>query len=136
MKFPQRIDKYRVTIGLYASNAGDDYGCFLFPGPGDASLRVIASPGNAHEEIPWEHISVSTAHRCPTWEEMCWIKDIFWDKEESVMQLHPPESTWINNHPFCLHLWRPLDGNIPLPPQIAVGLKGLNPRGATRSARR
>ena len=39
---------------------------------------------------------------------------------------NPPKSQWINNHPFCLHLWRPLRDNIPLPPQIAVGLKELN----------
>jgi hypothetical protein len=57
---------------------------------------------------------------------MCFVKDLFWDAEEPVMQLHPPKSTWINNHPHCLHLWRPTGAPIPLPPQIAVGLKELN----------
>ena len=57
---------------------------------------------------------------------MCWVKDLFWAAEEAVMQLHPPKSEWVNNHNYCLHLWRPLDGNIPLPPSIAVGYKALN----------
>ena len=36
---------------------------------------------------------------CPTWEEMCFIKNIFWEEEESAMQLHPPKSDYVNNHP-------------------------------------
>ena len=66
---------------------------------------------------------------------MCFVKDLFWDEEEMVMQLHPPKSKWINNHPYCLHLWRPTKETIPAPPQIAVGLKALNMR-AVRTARR
>jgi hypothetical protein len=52
---------------------------------------------------------------------------LFWGDEEAVMQLHPPKSTWINNHNFCLHLWKPHStvGEIPLPPGIAVGDKDL-----------
>lgn len=84
-------------------------------------LRVIASDG-----LGWEHVSVSTATRCPTWEEMCFIKSMFWDAEDTVMQLHPPESRWINNFPYCLHLWRPTEQEIPLPLDIMVGYKELN----------
>jgi hypothetical protein len=54
---------------------------------------------------------------------MDFIKGLFWSDEETVMQLHPPRSEWINNHDYCLHLWRPLDVAIPLPPSIAVGYK-------------
>jgi hypothetical protein len=64
--------------------------------------------------------------RCCTWEEMCYIKSMFWDDEEAVMQLHPPKSTWVNNHPYCLHLWRPTEEKIPLPEEIMVGIKELN----------
>ncbi len=32
-----------------------------------------------------------------------------------------PESQHINDHPRCLHLWRPLDREIPLPPSWLVG---------------
>lgn len=48
------------------------------------------------------------------------IKRLFWDDEEAVMQLYPPRSCWVNNHEFCLHLWRPKHVEIPLPPEIAV----------------
>lgn len=57
----------------------------------------------------WEHASASLRSRCPTWDEMCAIKDIFWGEEEAVMQIHPPRSEYVNLHPYCLHLWKPID---------------------------
>lgn len=85
-------------------------------------LRVIASD---HEG--WEHVSVSRQDRCPTWEEMCAVKALFWDAEDTVMQLHVPQSEWVNNHPNCLHLWRPFHGliEIPRPPSLMVGIKDI-----------
>ena len=125
MRFSEKLEKFRLRRGPYASNTRDDLGAFLVPGPCGRDLRIIASPGDAHEDIPWEHVSVSLPNRCPNWEEMCFVKSLFWDDEEAVMQLHPPRSTWINNHAYCLHLWRPLKAKIPLPPEVAVGLKGV-----------
>jgi hypothetical protein len=40
-----------------------------------------------------------------------------------VMQLHPARVDYINFHPHCLHLWRPVDATIPLPPSCLVGPK-------------
>ena len=83
----------------------------------------------ANTNDDWEQVAVvvkengSMPERCPYWEEMHLIKAIFWEEEEAVMQLHPPESDYINNHPFCLHLWRPLKQVIPLPPSHMVGIK-------------
>ena len=82
------------------------------------NFNVIASDG-----LGWEHVSVSLEDRIPAWEEMCYMKDLFWNKDEAVMQLHPPESEYINNHDFCLHLWKPLNAIIPLPDSILVGVK-------------
>lgn len=116
-------NKYRVRSGPLASSPDDgNNGGFFVPyalGP-RAPLKVIASDG-----CGWEHVSVSLPDRCPTWDEMCAIKALFWDAEDAVMQLHPPRSTWVNNHPYCLHLWRPVEGAIPLPPQFMVGIAGL-----------
>jgi len=76
----------------------------------------------------WEHVSVSLRNyrkpRCPTWPEMHRIKELFWEPEDCVMQLHPPKSQYINNHPYCLHLWRPTANGeaIPIPPNILVGV--------------
>ena len=126
MRIPEAIEKGRVRTGLYGSNPRNDFGAFLVIGPQGEKLCILASPGDADQNIPWEHVSVSTKSRCPTWKEMCWVKDLFWESEEAVMQLHPPRSNWVNNHDYCLHLWRPMDGNIPLPPSVAVGYKALN----------
>lgn len=121
-----KLEPYRILNTDWGSQPGDDFGAFRIPGPQGEKLMIIASPGNANEGIPWEHVSVSCKNRCPRWDEMCFVKSLFWDDEESVMQLHPPKSTWINNHPYCLHLWKPASGQIPLPPSIAVGLQALN----------
>lgn len=51
---------------------------------------------------------------------MCAVKDMFFKPEETVMQLHPAKSDYINVHPYCLYLWRPHDNAIPLPPKIFV----------------
>lgn len=102
---------------------GDLFGFFVIPANIGAkrpyTLRCIASAGDG--EITWEHVSVSTALRCPTWDEMCMVKSLFWDREDVVVQYHPRESEYVNLHEFCLHLWRPLHVTLPEPPMIAVG---------------
>ena len=52
---------------------------------------------------------------------MCYVKGLFWEDHECVMQLHPPKSDYVNNHPYCLHMWRPLDVEIPRPDAFMVG---------------
>ena len=84
------------------------------------SFAVVASDGGG-----WDHVSVSPCSQkrkaCPTWEEMCAIKEMFFKPEERVVQFHPPKSEYINNHPYCLHLWRPNDGKeMPAPPMPFV----------------
>lgn len=119
-----KLEKFRIIRGVMASSISDgNNGAFVFPGR-SVDVTVIASDGGG-----WEHVSVSCHGRCPTWEEMCAVKEIFWRDDEAVMQLHPAKSEHINNHPFCLHLWKPCDGTstIPLPPSILVGLKEFNP---------
>ena len=71
----------------------------------------------------WEHVSVSSAGdpaRIPTWEDMCFVKSLFWHPEECVVQFHPPEAEYINHHPGVLHLWRWTGGAFPMPPKIYV----------------
>jgi hypothetical protein len=119
MHLDPRVEPYRIIRGhAWASSPGDPSGAFLLPGPFNIDLRVLAGCGS--DEIPWEHVSVSTPKRCPNWLEMSYVKDLFFDPEEAVMQLHPPQSQYVNHHPFCLHLWRPLQVTIPMPPLIAV----------------
>lgn len=105
MKFPE---KYRQEGWVGHS------GSFLVPYE-NRNLLVIAS-----NDLLWDHVSVSLINRCPNWPEMCAIKNLFWDEEECVMQLHPAKSKYINNHPYVLHLWKPQQEKIPLPPLFMV----------------
>lgn len=126
MKFSPKLEQYRISTGLFATFPNEPMGAFMISGPYHRTLNVIASAGDDDLGVPWEHVSVSTRGRCPNWEEMCFIKDLFWDEEEMVMQVHPPKSEWINNHKFCLHLWKPKYEKIPAPPGVAVGDKKMN----------
>lgn len=113
-------EKFRIKTGPMASSkANGNNGAFIIVSLKLKNrLHAIASDG-----IGWEHVSVSLPHRCPTWDEMCFVKSLFWDAEDVVMQLHPAESQYVNNHPFCLHLWRPIGLTIPTPESIMVGFK-------------
>lgn len=83
-------------------------------------LLIIATSAGG-----WDHVSVSRKDRCPTWEEMELIKRIFFERDECAMQLHVPVKEHINNHPYCLHIWRPLYEDIPRPPAQFVGIQKL-----------
>lgn len=72
------------------------------------------------DEDGWEHVSVSHSNRrkLPTWDDMCRVKEIFWDAEETVVQIHPKESEYVHSVGFgmekrenVLHLWRPAGGD-------------------------
>jgi len=120
MRF-DKVEKWRVRHGELRSDTGEP-GAFKIPGPFGTELFVIASDGDISIAVEWEHASIHVHNRCPNWPEMDFIKRLFWDDEETVIQLHPPRSLWVNIHPFTLHLWRPWRsvGEIPLPPLKAV----------------
>lgn len=108
-------EKWRINHPTLGPGAGNN-GFFQIPCPRTMkNLNVQCSDGGG-----WDHVSVSTPSRCPTWEEMCFIKDLFFGPEEIVMQLHPAKSEYKNYHPYCLHLWRPQNAEIPLPDSIMV----------------
>lgn len=111
-------EKHRLTSGTLRSSQKDgNNGAFKFLF-GRTSFFAIAS-----DQDGWEHVSVTTQGRCPTWEEMCRVKSMFWDVDDCVVQYHPPKSEYVNNHPYCLHLWRPVNDNVPTPPSYMVGIK-------------
>lgn len=81
-------------------------------------LFVIASTGAG-----WDHVSVSLKHRTPSWAEMCYIKNLFFDENETVVQFHPKKSEYVNCHPFALHLWKNQRFDYQLPFYLLVGPK-------------
>ena len=109
----QKAEKYRITKGHMASNKSyGNNGAFLIPSPQKKVLTVIVSDGGG-----WDHCSVSMPNRTPTWKELCFIKDLFWEPEETVIQYHPAKSEYVNDHPFTLHLWKPQHIRIPPAPR-------------------
>jgi hypothetical protein len=123
-----RVLRCKQAPHLETDHRAGNNGLFYIPPNMRRPVRLvcIASDGTDWEmaglEPPtWEHVSASTAARCPTWEEMCYVKELFWDEEDTVIQLHPPRSEWVNDHPYCLHLWRPIGVEIPRPQRITVG---------------
>lgn len=94
---------------------GAPYGAFRLTAPTGLTLTIIAS-----SDGDWEHVSVSTPNRCPTWEEMQFVKETFWGDNEEVMQVHPKKENYVNVHPYCLHLWRPTAAEIPMPPKWMI----------------
>jgi hypothetical protein len=106
IELPRNVERGRELTGRYASlpDSGPNGRFFIKTQDGE-TLLVLASNG-----MGWEHVSISLPYRkrCPTWEEMCWIKDLFWDPEEVVVQYHPAKSQYVNLHPFALHLWKPV----------------------------
>jgi len=112
MKVPE---KYRITNGPMRSDESfGNNGAFKIPLSNRTIALVIASEGKG-----WEHVSVHMVsegkERTPTWSEMCKIKDMFWDEDETVIQFHPKKSEYVNVHVNCLHLWKPIGIEIPLP---------------------
>lgn len=124
VKLTQPFEKGRVKDGQFGSDSSwGPTGQFWIKSPvSQAQLCIIASNGYdwQFDSPPWEHVSVSTSKRCPTWEEMSFVRLAFWEDHETVMQLHVPRTKHIDMHPYCLHLWRPIGIEIPMPPEGCV----------------
>jgi len=117
-------NKYRLKNHpvLGSDETYGNNGVFLIPIETNILAQVIASDG-----LGWEHCSIIVIEdgnkETPTWEEMCKIKNLFWDEEDAVIQFHPPKSQYVNNHENCLHLWRKIGFDFPLPDTSMIGIK-------------
>ncbi len=78
-----------------------------------SGLRVIVSTGE-FDGREWMHISMSRADRIPSYEDMKRAKAVF-AEERFGYQVFPPPADNVNIHQFCLHIWVPLSGELPLP---------------------
>jgi len=110
---PKRVaEEGRVSDGPMGSDRS--YGC-------TGQFRISGLLIQASDGAGWDHVSVSLPRRAPTWEEMAYVKSLFWEPEEMVIQYHPARSDYVNFHPHCLHMWKPQGVEMPKPPAILVG---------------
>ena len=116
----KNINEIKKTRNLFieAENATDGMGGHYYDSISGKRLNFIFS-----YQLGWEHLSVSMPNKTPTWDQMCRMKDIFWNKDECCVQYHPKEEDYVNNHPHCLHIWKSTEENIPTPPSILVGFR-------------
>ena len=133
--FSEAVERARVQIPRMGTRPGDGWGHFLFnttthcrDRPDEIFVMVSTADADGWTFNKWplpmfDHVSVSIRRsgapfpRCPTWEEMCRVKVLFFGDDETVIQYHPPKSDYVNHHKYCLHLWKPIGVVIPLPPK-------------------
>ena len=131
MRLLTTLDKYRdrsreIAAWGHTTEFQDHTGFFRIPVKGlRKGLTVVASSGTMPHSEGWDHVSVSTPTRCPFWEEMSIIKDLFFFPEDVCFQLHPAKGENISNHRFCLHIWHHPGLPVPQPPAIMVGIAEL-----------
>ena len=119
-----KLSSSRVTEGPFASSEIDGLaGVFIFTSD-DFRLKVISSGPANDVNKGWEHVSVSMMHvelgeMLPEWNTMKFVKELFWDDEETVLQFHPKKSEYVNVHDGVLHLWKP-PYEVALPPKEFV----------------
>lgn len=115
----ENINKFRVKNGAWISSDSDDFGLFFIKFKSSQIPLKVLSSGWKDQE--WYHVSVSLPNRCPTWEEMCFIKELFFGDHVAI-QFHPKKKDYVNNHPYCLHLWANMKDEIKTPHHSLVGI--------------
>lgn len=106
-----------LTYGTKPSAGFNGFFCMILNG---LRVKCIASDGGG-----WRHVSVSIqgSNLPPSWSIMCKVKNLFWEPTDWVVQFHPAESDYVDLHPGVLHLWQPLNAELPKPNRLMVGPK-------------
>jgi hypothetical protein len=112
-----RANRWRIRTGEFASDETDGFnGHFLVPLEGEL-FHVILSDG-----MGFRHLSVSNAQKrtLPSWTVLRRLKETFWGDDSWVVQYLPAKDDYVNDHKWVLHLWEPLNQELPKPPIILV----------------
>lgn len=115
-KSSKLLQAVKKACGIIIKQGEDGFACQIPRAQGAIyELQVIVSWGKR-----WDHISVHGTMNgeqfTPFWEDMAYIKHLFFKPSETVVQYHPKSDVYINCHKNVLHLWRPQDKEIELPP--------------------
>lgn len=122
------LNPYRIANGGSFGDA--KHGAFQIPSPIDRAVMTIL----ASADLGWDHVSVSRRKRSPNQTELDFVFRLFFCDDETAVQYFVPRDEHVNNMPFCLHLWRPLDEAFSKPPSEMVGI-GSEPITSPAQAR-
>jgi hypothetical protein len=75
------------------------------------SLMVVCSARTEADGKRWIHVSCSHPHKLPSWDDLMLVKETFIGRQRMAIQVLPPRSRHVNDHPYVLHLWCCLDGD-------------------------
>jgi len=75
-------------------------------------LHVIESVHKELDGKSWKHVSVSRRSRIPSYEDLVLVKKQFIGEDKTAYQIFPKASHHVNIHPYCLHLWHCIDGDV------------------------
>jgi hypothetical protein len=112
-----RIRQTTDVRSRIASSDSDGWnGVFIVPLEGEFWNVQIADGAG------WKHLSVSNAQKkvMPSWNIMARLKDLFFGDDEWAVAYFPARQDYVNDHPFCLHVWAPLNETLPKPPVVLV----------------
>ena len=70
----------------------------------DGLVVLVSLDTPLKDDVQWLHVSTSFRDRTPSWADMCDVKVNFIGADKHAIQIHPPQSDYVNNHPFTLHL--------------------------------
>lgn len=119
MRLMKTNEELTSTARLVVKELQEDGGNGWLQLPSGKTGSVIWSNGGG-----WEHVSFAPlGSKTASWEDMCEIRKMFWGETGWVVEFHPPEDEYVNNKKNCLHLWRPIDEELPTPPSFMVGVK-------------
>lgn len=90
----------------------------------DTGLNAILSGNREADGRRWLHLSVSRPSRLPTWDDLKRARAALLGADRYAYAVFPPTDKYVNLHPFCLHLWSPVDGDPPLPEFSGITSRG------------
>jgi hypothetical protein len=79
-----------------------------------SDLSVIVSFSEEKDGQIWKHVSMARRKRMPTYDEIEEFKKLFCGENTYALIIFPPKKVWVSLHPYCVHLWEPME-KYPLP---------------------
>lgn len=76
-------------------------------------MTVISEVAEYQKRL-WLHVSCAHADKLPSWADLREVKSVFVGSKRMALSIMPSEAEYVNVHPYCLHLWSPIDHD-PIP---------------------